>query len=381
MQKPLHTFHTKYCGKPVQHKVRNIPLAIQSAVAKELQRLQDEGYIEPIEASKWVSPIVAVHKPDGLVRLCIDLHDVNSKIIVERYPMQNTQEMLSTLEIAKVFTTIDLSSAYHQIPLTDESKDITAFITTEGLFRFTRKPFGLAFASSVFQCRMHKIFKDVKGVSYFQDDILIHAKDQEEHDKLLHTVLARLKENGLTVQLDKCKFNQTAVDYLGHTVTPDGIKPKKSLVTAVVDAPAPQNKEQLRSFLGLCEYMSKFVKNFASKAAPLRAMMKDKVNFVCDETHQKVFDDIKLEIAKRPTLSAFDSSLNVETILTTYASQYGLGAVLSQVSNGVEQPIIFVSRTLSYAEKNYSVIEKETLVVHWATQQLCTFIWGRSFTV
>ena len=124
---------------------------------------------------------------------------------------------------------------------------------------------------------VRRFFKNtVKGVLYFQDDILIHAKDHEEHDKLLHTVLARLKENGLTVQRDKCKFNQTAVDYLGHTVTPDGIKPRESLVTAVVDAPAPQNKEQLRSFLRLCEYMSKFVKNFASKAAPLCAMMKDK---------------------------------------------------------------------------------------------------------
>ena len=100
---------------------------------------------------------------------------------------------------------------------------------------------------------MYKIFKDVKGVSYFQDDILIHAKDQEEHDKLLHTVLARLKVNGLMAQQDKYKFNQTTVDYLGHTVTPDWIKPKESLVTGVVDTRVPQNKEQLRWFLWLCE--------------------------------------------------------------------------------------------------------------------------------
>ena len=376
-----HEILWKEGAEPIQHKVRNNPLAVLPAVAKELQRLQDEGYIEPIEVSEWVSPIIVAHKHDGRVRLCIDLRDVNSKIIVERYPMPNIHEMLLTLESARVFTIIDLSTAYHRVPLTDESKDITAFITTEGLFRFTRIPFGLASASFVFQRMMHKIFKDVKRMSYFQDDILIHAKDQEEHDKLLRTVLARLKENSLTVQRDKCKFNQTTVDYLGHTVTPDGIKPKESLVTAVVDAPAPQNKEQLRSFLGLCEYMSKFVKNFVNKAAPLCAMMKDKVNFVLDKTHQKVFDDIKSEIAKRPTLSAFDSLLNVETILTTDASQYGLGAVLSQMSNCVKQRIIFVSRTLSDAEKNYSVIEKETLAVHWATQRLRTFVWRRRFTV
>ena len=165
--------------------------------------------------------------------------------------MPNIHEMLSPLESAKVFTTIDLSSAYHQILVTDESKDMAVFITTEGPFSFTRIPFGLA--SSVFQRMMNKIFKDVKGVSYFQDDILIHAKDQEEHDKLLHTVLARLKVNGLMAQRGKYKFNQTTVDYLGHTVTPDWIKPKESLVTGVVDTWVPQNKEQLRSFLWLCE--------------------------------------------------------------------------------------------------------------------------------
>ena len=165
--------------------MRNIPLDVRPAVAKELQRLQEEGYIELNKTSEWVFPIVVAHKPDGRVRLCIDLRDVNSKIIVERNPMPNIHEMLSTLERAKVFTTINLSSAYHQVPLTDESKDITAFITTEGLFRFTRIPFGLASASSVFKCMIHKIFKDVKGVSYFQDDILILSKDQEEHDKLL----------------------------------------------------------------------------------------------------------------------------------------------------------------------------------------------------
>ena len=143
-----------------------------------------------------------------------------------------------------------------------------------------------------------------------------------------YTQFLCVKENSLTVQRDKCKFNQTAVDYLGCTVTSDGIKPKESLVTAMVS----QNKEQL---LGLCKYMSKYVKNFASKAAPLRAMMKDIVNFVWDKKHQKVFNDTKSGIAKRPTLSAFDSSLNVETILTTNASQYGLGAMLSQVPNGV----------------------------------------------
>ena len=110
--------------------MRNIPLAVRPAIAKELQHLQDKGYIEPIDASEWVSPVVVAHKTDGRVRLCIDLRDMNSKIIVERYPILNIQKMLSTLENVKVFTTIDLSWAYYQIPLMEKSKCITVFITT-----------------------------------------------------------------------------------------------------------------------------------------------------------------------------------------------------------------------------------------------------------
>ena len=150
VQRSPQMFHTKYCGNRMQNPF-STPLAIRPAIAKEL-RLWDEGYIELIDASEWVSLIVA-HKPDGWVWLCIDLRDVNSKIIVELYPIPNIHEMLSTLESVKVFTTKDLSLVYHQI-----EKRFTAFITTEGLFRFTRIPFSLASEISVFQHMMRKIF-------------------------------------------------------------------------------------------------------------------------------------------------------------------------------------------------------------------------------
>ena len=133
-----------------------------------------------------------------------------------------------TLDESEIYTTLDLSSAYHQIELTEESKDITAFITPDGLYRYTRVPYGLASASSLFQRMMHTIFKDVKGVCYFQDDIIIHANSQSEHDQILRTVLSKLRHHGLIVNKDKCRFGQTSVDYLGHTITPDGITPKRN---------------------------------------------------------------------------------------------------------------------------------------------------------
>ena len=217
---------------------------------------------------------------------------------------------------------------------------------------------------------MHTIFKDVKGVCYFQDDILIHANSQSEHDQILRTVLSKLRHHGLIVNKDKCRFGQTSVDYLGHTITPDGITPKKELVRAITDAPAPEGKDQLRSFLGLCKYISKFVRDFATKVAPLRSLMKKDVPFKWETQHQKVFNELKRDIAERQVLRRIECSDAVETVLTTDASCYGLGGVLTQIAGGEERIIAFVSRTLSDAEKNYSVIEKEMLACFWATKRL-----------
>ena len=190
-----------------------------------------------------------------------------------------------------IYTTIDLSSAYNQIPLIEESKDITAFITPDGLYRFTRVPYRLASASSLFQRMMHVIFKDVKGVLYFQDDILIYATSQIEHDRILRTVLTKLRLHGLNMNREKCRFSQKSVAYLGHTITSAGITPKESLVRAILDAPAPESNDQLRSFLGLCEYVSKFIKNFATKVAPMRQMMKKDVPFTWGVQHEQIFNE------------------------------------------------------------------------------------------
>ena len=199
---------------PVQHKVRNIPLSVQPALSEEI-RLQNGGIVEPIEASKWVSPIVVASKPNCKIRMRVDLRDVNSKIVVETHPLPNINEMLMTLDESEICTRLDLSSETHQIKRTDESKDITAFITPDGLYRYTRVPYGLASASSIFQRMMHTLFKGVEGVCYFQDDILVYANSQSEHDQILRMVLSKLREHGHIVNKDKCRFGQTSENLFG----------------------------------------------------------------------------------------------------------------------------------------------------------------------
>ena len=165
------------------------------------------------------------------------------------------------------------------------------------------------------------------------------------------------------------------MDYLGHTIIPGGIQPKADLVSAVQDAPSPTNKEQLRSFLGLCEFMSKYIKDFATKVTPLRALKKKDAS---GNQNTRLFSELKSDIGKKPNLHAFVCSDMVQTILTTDASQYGLGAMLSQIVDGQER-IITILRTLSNAERNYSVIEKEMLACYWASQRLRSFLWGRRY--
>ena len=207
----------------------------------------------------------------------------------------------------------------------------------------------------------------------------MYAPTVEKHDETLRQVLEKLKYYRLSVRREKCKFRVNSVDYLGHTIVPGGIQPKGDLIRAVQDAPTPTNKDQIRSFLGLCEFMSKYIKNFATRVAPLRVLLKQGTPFEWTSEHEAVFLDLKAEIGTKPKLHAFTCSGDVPTILTTDASQYGLGAVLSQVVNGKENVIAFISRTLSEAEKNYSVIEKEMLAGYWASLRLRSFLWGRPY--
>ncbi|KAK6169762.1 hypothetical protein SNE40_020751 [Patella caerulea] len=296
--------------------------------------------------------------------------------------------MLASLQLngSTIYSTLDLSSAYHKITLTEKFKGITVFITPEGLFRYTRVPFELASASSLFQRMMDRIFKCMDGILYFQDDIFLHAKSKDEHDKLRRTVLSKLRHHDLTIKREKCKIGVSSVEYLGqtlsskgiqpklgHTLSSKGIQPKESLITAVTNAPTPVDKDQLRSFLGLCKYMSKFV--------PFRELMKDRKTFTWEHQHRNSFECIKREIGNRIALYSFDSSSSVETIVTTDASNYGLGATLSQVVSNQERIVSFISRTLTDTEKKYSVIEKEMLACYWATKRLRTFLWGRHFKI
>lgn len=311
--------------------------------------------------------------------MCVDLRSLNANIWVDRYPLPNINEMLAVINGAKFFSVLDLTSAYYQVPLHPESQVLTAFTTPFGTYKFLRMPFGLASAPSAFQRIMQHVLTGAEKSICFQDDILIYGSNEEEHDRNLSKVCCKPKEAGLTIKRDKCKIGVALVEFLGHTLSNEGMKPKMNLIESVVGAPTPANKDELKSFLGLAEYMSKFVKKFSEVVQPIRDLLKKGTEYVWLPSHEKAFRSIKSAIAAAPSIGNFECSN--DTILTTDASNRDIGATLSQMQNGKEKIIAFASRTLTEAEINYSTIEKEALSCYWATNHFKCFLWGIPFKI
>ena len=199
-----------------------------------MNRLEAADVIEGIDSSEWVSPLVVVWKKSGKIRLCVDLRKVNEALVVDKFPLPNIDEILGELHGAKYFARLDLASAYHQLPLSAESRDLTAFITHDGLFRFKRVCFGIASAPSAFQKMMSVVLRGLKGIQFYLDDIIVFGKTKEEYLKNLRAILERIRQCGLTLN-EKCSFN----------------KPLPKQTEAITKAPVPHDSMSLRSFLGL----------------------------------------------------------------------------------------------------------------------------------
>ncbi len=224
----VHRVHVRPGVQPVQQKLRRLPFSICNEVSKELQK----DVIEPVDASEWVSPIVVTRKKDGGIRLCVDLREPNKAVVVDSFPLPHMEEMFVKLCGATVFSTLDLQCAYHQVTLHEDSQNITAFITHDGLFRFKRVPYGLATAPSCFQRMMSEILKGQSGAHCYLDDIMVAGATLKEHDENLQAVLQRIDKAGLKLNMAKCHFRKAEL-------SEKGLQPDASHISAVSDAPPP----------------------------------------------------------------------------------------------------------------------------------------------
>ena len=364
-------------------KNRRVPFSLEAAIESEISKLLQDDIIEEIDSSPYLSPIVVVPKPDGKIRLCVDYKKINQHIVVDQHPLPTAEEIFARLTGAKVFSKLDLKSAYHQLEIKEESRDLTAFTSHVGQFRYKRLPFGLANGPSAYMKVISTILKDCPNTACYLDDILIFGSSTESHDASLRLTLQRLKDYGITLNDSKCLYKQTAIPFLGRFLSADGVSPLPDTRDAILNAPVPHDKSSLRSFLGLVNFYRNFIPNATQISASLCDLLKDNVPFHWTDVHQSEFRMLKQRLSDAVPLAFYDSDVNTTTFLTTDASGYGISAVLTQVSKETkeERPVYFLSRKLSENEKSYSASEKEFLAVLWSAERLHQYLYGRPFIV
>lgn len=368
-------------SQPIKQRYYQVSPFIQKIMSDELDKMLQQGVVEP-STSAWSSPVVLVKKKDGEQRFCIDFREVNKVTKKDAYPLPFVSSILDRLRNGKYLTSLDVKSAFWQVPLEESSREKTAFtVPYRGLFQFRRMPFGLHNSAQ----RWQRIIDYVLGPSLepyvfcYLDDVIIVTGSFDEHMTVLREVLRRLQEEGITLSWDKCHFCRSELRYLGHIVNENGLGVDPEKVQAILGFPQPKTVKQVRRFNGLASWYRRFIPNFAEVMAPLTQLLRKNKQFKWEEEQESAFRKVQALLVSAPLLACPDFSRPF--ILQTDASKSGLGAILAQNFDNGEKPVAYASRSLTRAEKKYSASEIECLCVLWAIQKFRPYIEGGSFTV
>ena len=348
---------------------------------KQLSQLLKDGKISPSTSLYGASVLFAKKKDDDL-RMCIDYRALNSQIIKNRYALPRIDDLLDQLYEAKRFSKIDLTSGYWQIAIAAADRYKTAFRTRYGHYEFNVMLFGLINASATFQSLMNDIFRDMLDVCVvvYLDDILVYSKNDEDHEKHVRQVLQRLREHQLYARSSKCTFFTDIVEYLGHIIGPDGIKPNPALVKAIIEFPQPRTFKELQSFLGLANYYRKFIKNYSNISLPLTDVLQHASNsrsVMFTNAMIQAFHALKQALTNDPCLKLPDLDGEYEVTIDASEDEATVGAVLTQY----EHPIAFESKKLNPHQRNYPVHDKEMCAIMHALDRWRPFLLGRHFKV
>lgn len=368
------------CDKPICYRPYRLSLSEKVVVREKIDDLLSNGIIRE-STSNYSSPIVLVRKKNGEYRLCVDFRKLNNITVKDKYPLPIIEEQIEKLGNKHVFTSLDMTQSFYQIPVAKESIHKTGFVTPEGHFEFLRMPFGLANSPAVFQRLMDNIFDSLRfdTVIPYIDDVLLPTKTEREGLSLLRVVLGIIKDAGLTLNLDKCAFLQSKIDYLGYEISEAGIRPGSAKINAVAKFKEPENVHELRMFLGLTSYFRKFVQGYATISYELYKLLKKDVAWGWGPLQKEAFNRLIHILTTRPVLAIFQVGADVE--VHTDASSKGLGGILLQRQDGELKPVAYFSRKTSKEESMYHSYELETLAVVESLRRFRIYIAGTHFKV
>ncbi|KAJ8336302.1 hypothetical protein SKAU_G00396450 [Synaphobranchus kaupii] len=370
-----HTIKIDPDVRPVIHAPRRIPIALRDRVIEQLHKMEQSDVItKQSEPTQWVNSMVTV-VTQKKIRICMDPKDLNTAIRREHYPLLTVEEVVSRMPNAKYFSVLDANQGFYQIKLDEESSKLCTFNTPIGRYRFKRLPFGISSASEVFQRAVAQMIEGLEGVVNIIDDLLVWGDTSEQHDERLIKLLQRTDENGLRFNKSKCKFRRTEVKYIGHTLSADGLKPDEEKIRAIVQIPPPADKQALMRFMGMIQYLAKFIPNLSEISAPLRQLLQGETEWHWEEPQQQSYEKLKQLITGAPTLKYYD--VNKAVTLSVDASSEGIGAVILQD----ERPVAYGSRALTDCQRRYAQIEKELLAIVYGCEKFHQYVYGREVQV
>lgn len=377
-----HSISLKPNTTSVFTKPYRLPHAQKGEIKQQIDNMLNEGIIEPC-SSEWSSPILLVpKKTDGTSkkkwRLVIDYRKLNNVIQDDKFPLPNITEVLDSLSGSIYFSHLDMYQSYYNISLEQHSRKYTAFCS--GQYQMTRMPMGLKTSPGSFS-RMITIA--MSGLTHekclvYLDDLIVFGRNLSMHNKNLQDVFERLRKVNLKLNPQKCNFLKKELLYLGHVISGNGILPDPDKIRIVQNYPRPTNVDETRRFVAFVNYYRKFMPNFAELAYPLNKLCRKNASFVWDKKCQSAFEKLKEIILAPPVLEYPDFSEQNEFILQTDASNYAIGAILSN-KNG--RPVSFASRTLNKSEINYPTIDKELLAIVWAIKHFRPYLYGKHFKI
>lgn len=367
---------------PVVYRPYRLSHTERETVREIVNDLETNGIIKE-SSSEYASPIILVKKKTGEHRMCVDFRALNKKTVKEHYPMPRIEDQIDSLAGFQYYTTLDLASGYYQIPMSEHSKPLTAFVTPDGHYEFNRMPFGLANAPSTFQRIINKILgrSRFKNAFAYMDDIVIPSMDIESGLEDLRGIMSLFKEAGLTLKISKCHFFKKNIDYLGFDISSEGVKPGARKIVAVQNFPRPVDQHSVRQFIGLSSFFRRFVKDFSLIARPLTQLLRKDSKWEWGESQENAFVTLRKALVERPVLSFYNPTY--ETQLHTDASKHGLGGILLQreKSDYPFKAVAYYSRQTSPEEQHFTSYDLETLAVVCSLQRFRVYLLGLHFKI
>ncbi|CAK9833038.1 Transposon Tf2-9 polyprotein [Anthophora retusa] len=369
--------------EPVYQRARRLSMLERDEVNMHIREWLRDGIVQP-SLSDFASPVVLVRKKDGSSRLCVDYRQLNQKIIKDRYPLPLIDDQLDALQGAKFYSTLDLKNGFFHVAIKPEHRKYTSFIVPDGQYEFLKVPFGLCNSPALFQKFVNAVFRELindKTVLTYLDDLIVPSVDVESGLENLHRVLQTASEAGLVINWKKCQLLQTKVEFLGHIVENQTVRPSERKTEAVAKFRKPVSTREVQSFLGLTGYFRKFISHYSLIARPLTDLLKSNEKFRFEDRHVLAFEQLKKALVDKPVLRLY--KIGAETELHTDASKYGFGSILLQRDSidGALHPVYYASGKTNVAESHYTSYELECLAIIKSLRKFRVYLLGIPFKI